>query len=200
MIGTALVDDVAFDDRLPPSLQIKSSIHFTPIDVARHAATLLAPWPGMRVLDVGAGAGKFCLAAAHAVPTAHFVGVELREHLVRLATRLAVEWRIPNALFLPGDAFDLDWSLFDAFYFYNPFAEYLLDKPFLLDDELDFARGGFDLNVAAVQERLTAARPGTRVVTFHGFGGAPPAGYQLVLGEEIETGRMELWIKSQVSR
>jgi len=195
--GLPSLDDIAFDERLPRSLQMKSSIHFTPVDVARHAARLLAPIPGMTVLDVGAGAGKFCLVAAHTVDDAKFVGVELREHLVHIANRLARELQRSNVRFIHGDALDLDWSAFDAFYLYNPFAEHLLEKAFLLDNQIDRNPWRFAGYVGAVRERLAAARLGTRVVTYHGFGGVPPSGYDLVCGDAVGTDRVELWIKTQ---
>jgi tRNA G46 methylase TrmB len=121
-------EDALFDQQFPRRLQIKSPIHFTPVTVARTAARLLAPRDGIRVLDVGAGAGKFCVVAAREVPCCTFVGVELRPHLVRLAKRLAHRFAVTNATFVCGDALDLDWSEYDAFYFYNPFAEQMRDE------------------------------------------------------------------------
>jgi len=195
--GAYTFDDEAFDERLPTALQMKSSIHFTPVDVARHAARLLAPSPGMTVLDVGAGAGKFCLVAARAVADSKFVGVERRGHLVRLANQLASELGLANAQFIHGDAVDLDWSTFDGFYLYNPFAEHLLEKAFMLDREIELDPSSFEGYVDAVRERLAAARVGTRLVTYHGFGGAPPSGYELVVTEVIGSDRVELWVKTR---
>jgi SAM-dependent methyltransferase len=197
-LGDPSIDDVAFDERLPIALQMKSSIHFTPVDVARHAAALLTPSAGMTVLDVGAGAGKFCLTAAHAVRDATFVGVELRGYLVRVAIRLACELELSNVRFLQGDAFDLDWSTFDAFYLYNPFAEHLLEKAFVLDDKIERDPVCFAGYVDAVRDRLAGARAGTRVVTYHGFGGALPSCYRLAADDAIGSDRVELWIKTQV--
>ncbi|HEY5920029.1 MAG TPA: methyltransferase domain-containing protein [Kofleriaceae bacterium] len=176
---------------------MKSSIHFTPVDVARCAATLLTPKAGMTVLDVGAGAGKFCLTAADAVRDATFVGVELRGDLVRVADRLAVELELPNVQFVHGDAFDLDWSAFDAFYLYNPFAEHLLERAFLLDDKIERDPKTFEDYVAAVGDRLALARIGTRVVTYHGFGGALPSCYRLAVQLAIGSDRVKLWIRTE---
>ena len=195
--SSVLSSDDAFDEQLPLSLQIKSSMHFTPIEVARQAAALLAPEPGMSVLDVGAGAGKFCLAAAFAIPTATFVGVELRGQLVRVATRLATQLQLHNVRFVHGDAFDLDWSQFDSFYLYNPFAEQLFENAFRLDRSLTLDPLNFDLSVTAVRVRLALARVGTRVVTYHGFGASPPLGYDLARVEQAGSDRVELWIKSR---
>ena len=190
-------DDLAFDERLPLGLQIKSGIHFTPIGVARRAARMLAPTPGTTVLDVGAGAGKFCLAAAHEVPHAHFTGVELRPHLVRLARALGRELRLPNVTFVDGDAFALDWDAFDAFYFYNPFAEQVSDQDLRLDRNIAHDPETFITALSHVHERLARARIGTRVVTYHGLGGPTPLGYELAGNEAAGTGYLKLWIKTR---
>jgi SAM-dependent methyltransferase len=190
-------EDAAFDELLPTRLQLKASLHFTPIDVAQHAARLLAPKPGTMVLDVGSGVGKFCIAAALAAPQAQFVGVEWRQHLVRLAERLARAKQLSNARFIHADAIDLDWSEYHSFYLYNPFAEQLFSPAFVLDRRINFDPANFILYVSAVRTRLAAARIGTRLVTYHGFGGPPPLGYELVREEAIGTDRLELWIKTR---
>jgi SAM-dependent methyltransferase len=192
-----LSSDDAFDEQLLCYLRIKSSMHFTPLVVARQAATLLAPEPGMSVLDVGAGAGKFCLAAALAVPTATFIGVELRGHLVRLASRLAARLALQNVRFLHSDALSLDWSQFDSFYLYNPFAEQLFEPAFVLDRSIELDPLNFVVYVTGVRRRLAEARIGTRVVTYHGFGAPPPLGYELTRQEPAGSDRVELWIKTR---
>jgi len=197
-LAPELVDDEVFDDWLPLSLQIKASTHFTPIEVARHVAKLLAPeQQGMTVLDVGSGAGKFCIGAGLAAPWAQFVGVELRPRLVRLADRLARTCGLPNVRFVHANALDLDWSAYDAFYFYNPFAEQMFDAAFVIDDTIEMNPSNYVRYVTGVGERLARARLGTRVATYHGFGATPPPGYELIHDEAFGSDRVELWIKTQ---
>lgn len=193
-----LSDDSAFDERLPIGLQVHASTFFTPVDVAAYAAQLLAPAPGTRVLDVGAGAGKFCIAAALAAPTSEFVGVEWRPHLVELANALARELGVPNVRFIHGDALELDWSPFDSFYFFNPFAEQLTDKEVKLDRTIKTDPDSFIRCVYGVREKLGRARVGTRVVTYHGFGAPPPLGYESSLVEPVSRRRLQLWIKTRI--
>jgi SAM-dependent methyltransferase len=188
------LDDDAFDDQLPFHLQIKAAVYFTPVQIARSAARLLAPRPGMVVLDVGAGAGKFCITAASTVPDATFVGIEWRGELVALANRLAEKAGLSNVSFAHGDALDLDWSPYDGFYLYNPFAEQLFPPGCGLDRTTDFDPHNYILYVTAVRERLASVRAGTRVVTYHGFGAPLPENYEWVSGDP--TGRLELWIKT----
>lgn len=170
---------------------------FTPIDVAAYAARLLAPEPGTRVLDVGSGPGKFCIAAALAVPTAEFVGIEWRPHLVDVANALARDLGVTNARFIQGDATELDWAPFDAFYLFNPFGEHLFSQEWRLDHTLDLDPDAYVKCVWAVRQKLARASLGTRVVTYHGFGAPPPLGYEPSREDPIGYKRLELWIKTR---
>jgi predicted RNA methylase len=190
-------EDHTFDHHLPRRLQMKSAMHFTPVAVARCAARLLAPRPGMRVLDVGSGPGKFCVVAACEVPEATFTGVELRPHLVHMARKLASRVGVQNVSFVHADAMDLDWSAYDAIYLYNPFAEQLYEHAFLLDCSLTFEPSKFVEYVTAARQRLSEAALGTRVVTYHGFGAPAPHGYDFIESHTIGTDQLELWVKTR---
>jgi SAM-dependent methyltransferase len=186
--------DEAFDGRLPEPLQDKAPRYFTPVAVAREAARLLAPRPGMSVLDVGSGVGKFCIAAANEVPTATFTGVEWRPQLVHLAMLLARQTATTNARFILADALEVDWSTFDSFYFFNPFAEQLFEPDEMLDATIELDPTSFSRYVTEVWQRLARAPIGTRVATYHGFGGSRPPGYeQVVLSGSPQ---LQLWIKT----
>jgi predicted RNA methylase len=194
--NSLLTDDSTFDERLPVRLQLSASTFFTPLDVAAYAARLLTPEPGMTVLDVGAGVGKFCIAAALTVPACEFVGVEWRPHLVDLANALARELGVPNARFVRGDAFELDWSRFDSFYFFNPFGELLRDPDFLLDRSVEHDSAAFIRCVSGARRKLARARVGTRVVTYHGLGAPLPPGFEQSRASFGSCKRVELWIKA----
>lgn len=190
-------EDDVFDLQLPYWMRTKSAQHFTPVSVARHAARLLAPNAGTRVLDVGAGPGKFCIVAAKELPSCTFVGVEIRPQLVKLARRVAAQVGVPNATFILGNALDLSWAEYDAFYFYNPFAEPLHDATSHLDRSRDLEPSRFEDDVASTRHRLAAARIGTRIVTYHSFGGPLPEGYDLIETHPIGTHCLDLWIKER---
>jgi SAM-dependent methyltransferase len=99
-----------------------SSRFWTPVDVAIRAAELLVVDHTTRVLDVGSGAGKFCVIGA-LVTGASFTGVEHRVRLVDVARECARKWRATGATFVHDRFHVLTWTDFDAFYFYNPFQE-----------------------------------------------------------------------------
>lgn len=188
--------DGEFDQLLPASLRRLSAVHFTPVGVARRAVQLLVDRPCFWALDVGSAVGKFCLTGAAEIPDAMFVGVERRRHLVRVANALARRLELTNASFIYGDAVEVDWTVFDGFYFFNPFAEHLRDTTPALDTTIELDPAFFLHYVRFVRERLAEARVGTRVVTYHGFGAAPPSGYAQFGSEEIGSDCLELWIKT----
>ncbi len=187
----------SLENYLPADLQVKASMHFTPASLAREIAKLLAPAPGATVLDVGAGAGMFCIAAALARRRSRFVGVEWRPRLVGVATELAARFRAHNASFVLGDALDLDWSAYDAFYLYNPFAEHVMESPFVIDRSVALEPTRYEHYVTGVQDRLAAAPLGTRVATYHGFGGEMPPSYVLAEHHVYGADRVELWVKAR---
>jgi len=51
-------------------------------------------------------------------------------------------------------------------------------------------------DVLAAEQLLGRARVGTRVVTYHGFGGVMPDSYRLALRERCYSGLLELWVKT----
>lgn len=185
------LDDAAFDRLYPDAVRRLSVVHWTPVSVALRAAALLAPIGGMRVLDIGAGAGKLCClgAVAHG-GTWH--GIERDPALVAAATDVARSLGVDHCTrFFAADALDVDWAGFDSLYLYNPFESQRFGG--------GFARAaggaGFDEQVAGTAARLGTLAPGTRVVTFHGFGGEMPDDLALATIEEVEGGELALWIK-----
>lgn len=188
-----LTDD-EIDSLLPESLWALARVHFTPVDVARLAAHLLAPVAGDRVLDVGAGVGKFCIAAALAHPEVTFVGVERRPALVELARSLAYRLGAANVEIIHGDAFELDWADYTGFYLFNPWGEHAHGGAPSLDDDGGRDAARFFRSVRTARERLALVPTGTRVVTYFGLGNRPPPGFEVT---EIQhpTGRVERWVR-----
>lgn len=175
--------------------------HWTPVEVAQRAMAWLACGKGEAILDVGAGGGKLCLIGALSC-AARFVGLEQRPELVQCAQRAAKLLRVERQIEFRRAGLDaVDWLRFAGVYLYNPFGELLL----VPDDRHAFAseeprstfarREAYDRHVEEVQRRLDELRPGTRVVTYHGFGGQMPRGFEQMGREVIARGPLELWIK-----
>lgn len=188
--------DAAFDQLLPSAVRSKSMLHWTPLGVARLAATRLAEHGARSVLDAGSGPGKFCVVGASAHPQLAFVGIEQRFRLVAAARDLAARLRVTNAHFELGDALGRSWAMFDGFYFFNPFAENALGAR----DVFDTARGAatrFRTEAVRVAGRLREARRGSVLVTYHGLGGPIPSSYDLALEEESGSGCLRTWVKAR---
>jgi tRNA A58 N-methylase Trm61 len=190
-----LADDDAFDALCPDWARRVARGNWTPLVIAKRAAQLLVARPGARVLDVGSGVGKVCIVGA--LTTAGiFHGVEQREHFVAAARAAAAQLELSNVRFTCANITEIDWRPYDAIYLFNPFAEYYgkLLEPF--DGVIAPDRPLHAAYVQHVQEQLAAAAPGTRVVTFSGFGGEFPPGYRHELTEALADERLELWIKA----
>jgi predicted RNA methylase len=190
------VEDLAFDRLYPEHVRRLSQIHWTPVSVALRAAALLAPEPGMRVLDVGAGSGKLCCVGALACGGS-WHGIELDPALVAAATAAARWLEIDHRTsFNAGDMTALDWDRFDSLYFYNPFESQLFG--YGAADPAGWSV--FADQVAHAEERLSGLSAGARVVTFHGFGGEMPSCFARASAEAIGEGELALWIKQPRSR
>lgn len=189
--------DRVFDEVFEPSLRARSNMHWTPVEVAMRASKLLAAKPDATILDIGAGIGKFCIIAAAAREHVRVRGVEHRPHFV-VAARQAARAIGVEVDFQVGTLDDVDPTSIDGVYLFNPFAENLSAKEDRLDDTVELSEERFWRDVRAAEEFLRAARVGTRVVTYCGFGGSIPEGYELVRRESC-AGTLELWVKKAPS-
>jgi predicted RNA methylase len=190
------VTDFRFDQVYPPTIRKLSETHWTPIEVILRAAELLVTNDGSRVLDVGSGCGKFCTVGALS-GRGNFIGIEQRPHLAEVARKIAEELGASRASFLLGNMVDLDWSSFDAFYLFNPFYENKM-RSIRIDDTVSLNQDKFSRYVETVRAKLKVARSGTRVATYHGFGGDMPLGYHLIRKEPIASSVLELWVKLNI--
>ena len=196
------VADYYLDSLFPKEIAKKSFPHWTPCQVAIRAIELLNPNQNSRVLDIGSGCGKFCIIAGLS-SKGHFTGIEQRENLVSVAKVVKREFEIKNVTFIHGNITELDWSRYDCWYLFNPFYENVMkDESFWIDDSILIEESFFDTYVRLVEKNLKQARIGTRVVTYHGFGGVFPARYTNIVKEMItcstydRTGDLELWVKT----
>lgn len=184
--------DARFELLYPQGIREVSEIHWTPIRVVRRVVQLLRLEPGMRVLDVGSGPGKFCIVGA-LLSQASFVGVEQRANLVELARATATVVDATGASFLHGDAFELDWREFRCLYLYNPYEEQLFEAARRVDEALDFTEQRYRDSVHRTLAKLRGMPVGTRVALYHGFGGLMPPGYRRHFRGFYGTGTLELW-------
>lgn len=193
------ITDEEFDAVYPSWVRRASDMHWTPCDVARRAAELLVEDASTRVLDVGSGAGKLCVIGSLSTEGT-FYGIEQRASLVDAASQAARRLGATRCHFIHGDMVALDWSRFDAFYFYNPFYEHVAELTPAIDPPIDFSPERYAWYVTVTGLKLSAARVGTRVVTYQGYGGTMPSSYRRVLRERAGCDHLELWRKEAPSK
>ncbi|AIM36864.1 SAM-dependent methyltransferase [Sphingobacterium sp. ML3W] len=160
----ANVDDSTFNDLYPPDIKELAQRHWTPVDVAKMAANYLVQHPNDKVLDIGAGAGKFCLVGA-ACTEGMFYGVEQRESLVEISNEIAQKHQIDNVEFIHANIDQISFSDYDSFYFYNSFYENMdtsspIDHSILPDQELYYSYTEY------LRKQLKQMPVGTRIVSY----------------------------------
>ncbi|MCC6411138.1 MAG: methyltransferase domain-containing protein [Saprospiraceae bacterium] len=172
------VNDEEFDSIYSKRLKKVSEFHFTPVDVAQTAATFLVREPGTRVLDIGSGAGKFCMVGASCTP-GFFVGVEQRKTLVQQAEQLAKNHHLVNTKFIHSNITDIEFQPFDAIYFFNAFHENLFQSN-PIDDSVTLEKPLYKVYSEYVKGQLEQMPAGTRLATYFSFTDEIPACYTLL--------------------
>jgi SAM-dependent methyltransferase len=180
----------------PADVRAASRRFWTPLAVAWRVVSGLGQLGVTRVLDVGSGSGKFCVAAAALAPDVEFVGIEHRPRLVETAREVSSRMQTSNVRFLVGDATLARFDHFDALYLFNPFEENTFDHVEQIDGTVELTFGRYMNDVQRVCTALASARIGTIVVTYHGFGARLPRGYKLLSAEPIGSDRVCFWRKA----
>ncbi len=193
-VAERLSSDTAFDRIYDDEIRAHSKEHWTPVAVAARAADLLTSSGATRILDVGAGAGKFCIVGA-LTTGAEFVGVERRAGLIRVARETAATLGATRATFVHANIDSFSFAGFDGVYLYNPFYEQISKHTDLIDQDIERTGAAHRFFVRAVEERLRAHPSPVAVVTFNGFGGLMPRDYQFMGDEPAGNDRLELWTK-----
>ena len=186
------IEDEKFDRIYPPQIRKLSSLFWTPVAVAAEAARLLVSAPGTRVLDIGCGAGKFCLVAA-TLTDGRFTGVEQRAELVAAARAAATTLGISGVEFLHANLMDVAFAEYDAFYLFNPFEENMHGHK--IDSAIPLSTDLFKKYTSHVADQLGARPRGTRVVTYAGYADDIPACYDCETA--LFRDDLKLWIKNR---
>ena len=191
-IDTWFSSDAQMNHLYPKEIQLLDRKHWTPLSIAHISVEFLVPHKGVKVLDVGSGCGKFCLAGAYFKPLAHFFGVEQRENLVGHAETARRILKSENVTFLNQNITQLNFKQFDHFYFFNSFYENLMDTD-KIDGSIVCSPHLYNYYNRYLCKQLSELRVGTRLVTFHSLDDKVPPGYELV---EIQYGNsLKFWLK-----
>jgi SAM-dependent methyltransferase len=161
--------------------------------VAQKASKFLATAPGVKILDIGSGPGKFCLGGAYYYPKASFYGIEQRSNLVDYATAAKDVLGLDNVTFIHGNLINLDFERYDHFYFFNSFYENL-PGTCKIDEELIYSRSLYNSYNRYLCHQLEKKPAGTRLVTYYCSEEEVPHGYHLV--DTAVDHLLNFWIKA----
>jgi SAM-dependent methyltransferase len=171
--------DIQFHQLYPAPIRQMARRHWTPLSVVRQAVQFLVPAEDVRVLDIGSGAGKFCLSAAYYAPNASFYGVEQRKDLVDHAETAKNILGLSNVSFIHGNFTQLDLKQYDHFYFYNSFYENL-DGTDKIDDSILYSESLYNYYNHYLYRQLDEMPSGTRVATLCSWDDEIPPSYHIV--------------------
>lgn len=186
------LSDQQFHKLYDETLTAQASMHWTPLHIAKKAAAFLAAEPGKKVVDIGSGAGKFCLAAAFYQPHCFFYGIEQRKNLVDAANRAQRQTRIPNAEFIHANINEIDLGGYDHFYFFNAFYENIEDAN-KIDEAVAYSKELYASYNRYLYKQLNKKPAGTRLVTFHSSHHEIPPSYHEV--SESDNATLQCWVK-----
>jgi predicted RNA methylase len=190
------VRDRDFDAFLPADVRRMSRRFWTPLEVVQIVVDWLRPEPVERVVDVGSGAGKLCVAAALG-SACHFTGIEHRERLHDASVALAERMEVTDqTAFVLGSVGSIDIAGFDAMYLFNPFGENTFAPEEQIDHDVELGEARFHQDVETVERALERMRPGAVLFTYHGFGGRIPDSFSLARSENAGTDIVRMWRKT----
>ena len=186
------VSDRDFDAIYTRRLREISRIHFTPVEVAKTAAQFLVKKPGTKVLDVGSGAGKFCMIGA-ACTNGFFTGVEQRQYLYQISELLSNYYKLTNAKFVHSNIVEIEFRSFDAIYFFNSFYEnYFSKNP--IDTSVRLDKSLYAIYAQYVREQLDTMPVGTRLATYFSYLDEVPDSYEIQCADFDN--KLKMWEKT----
>ena len=175
----------------PEKIRRLARQHWTPVGVAKRAAEFLADRPGARVLDIGSGAGKFCLVGA-TYTKGNFTGIEQRRRLVTLSKKLAGIYDIHNVNFIHRNITSINFSNYNAFYFYNSFYENI-EQWNKIDDTVELGTSLYHQYSMYIVEQFVTLPIGTRLVTYCSPTTIVPSTFRLL--DTSQGGLLKFWEK-----
>lgn len=187
-----LQDDETFHELYPLEIRHISTRHWTPLRIVRKAVSFLSDAGSGRILDIGSGAGKFCIAGAMYMPQSDFFGIEQRRYLVEYGNNVQDKIGLDNVTLIEGNFTSIDFKMFDHFYFFNSFWENI-DGNDKIDDSIEYSESLYSYYVAYLRNILDDMPKGTRIVTYHSLLEEIPPRYALVA--TTEEGMLNFWEK-----
>ncbi|MFA6152134.1 MAG: class I SAM-dependent methyltransferase [Chitinophagaceae bacterium] len=192
--GNHLESDAELNQLYPMKIQNLAKRHWTPLHIAQLAASFLGDKRETKVLDIGSGVGKFCIAGACLFPDVHFYGIEQRANLIEHAKVAQKKLNIQNATFINGCFTELDLKEFDSFYFFNSFHENI-DENERIDEDIEYSDSLYRYYMRYLYFSLELVPKGTKLVTYHCYFREVPNCYEVV--DVFQDAELIFWIKKR---
>ncbi len=185
------ISDEDFNLIYDEHLREMAEIHFSPFDVSKQSAQYLVTHIGTKVLDIGSGAGKFCMIGS-LVSDGFFYGIEQRQLFIDISNKISIENKLNNLTFILGNITDIDFEKYDAFYIFNPFYENISRTGFI-DDDIELKKELYEIYSLYVNFQLDQKPKGTRLVTYFSYSKEIPKSYVLLFSNFDD--KLKFWEK-----
>ena len=182
------VSDEEFDRVYPDHIQNISDLHFTSVHVAKEASQYLAE-KNSEILDIGAGAGKFCMIGS-VWTQSRYVGVERRSSLCEIANSVISRYKLQDVHIINSNITDMSFRDFGGFYFFNAFLENICNED-AIDQSMPFSFDLYRTYSNFVRDQLDLMPGGTRLVTYHSYLRELPESY--VLKHSSHNTHLKFW-------
>jgi len=186
------LSDNEFNSIYPLSIQALSPRHWTPVEVAKKASQFLCYKDGLKVLDAGSGAGKFCMIGAATQPSCTFYGIDFREKLIHLSNKLKERYNISNVQYIRDNLMNVNFTDYDVVYFFNSFHE-KIDDSAVIDYNSKVSYVLYRRYMTNFFLKLCKMPIGTRVVTYHTLDFCVPNSYTKV--KTLTDGHLKFYVK-----
>jgi hypothetical protein len=165
------------------------------LEVAAKAGAWLRSIGARTIVDIGSGAGKFCVSIA-LITDCVCLGIEHRPKLVAAAEELARRFGVESRVgFIEGTFGEVTVGRVDAFYLYNPFGENLCPYADFLDDTVLLGPARFRRDVQLAERFLRSLPVGAHVITYNGFGGRMPDTFSEVRTDKALPNVLTMWCR-----
>lgn len=185
--------DLVWDSFLPEKFRTVSPYQWTPISVIVTSWEYLQEEKVTSIVDLGSGVGKFCLNLGKLSKDRFpILGMEDRIELYQIAESLKDKWKTREVKFEHRNFLEEFPYEYSHYYCFNPLYE-TMKASHSIDGTKDKSALLFIHNLQTLKNHFLNCKIGTKLITYHGFGGSVLPGFKVLLKKELEFGEWMVW-------
>ncbi|TGN19817.1 methyltransferase [Leptospira idonii] len=190
------ITDDDFDLILPEPLRLLSPYQWTSVSVIKSISEYLKTEKVTSFVDLGSGPGKLAILLSlwNSFPV---TGVEIRKELFQFADFWKKKLDIGHLKFLQRDFLNFDISLYSHVYCFNPLYEQMTGRH-SIDESLPKSSMLYVQNLIRLKEKFKELKPGTKIITYYGFGGRMPSDFKRIRKIGSSSDELEVWEKLRI--